>query len=86
MQQIEMFSAGWCTSCRALKPAIESFAEENKVELIYKDVDSPENMAEATAAGVKSLPFVRLKQDGEVVKSFVGVKSLKEIEDWYNEE
>lgn len=82
-----MFSAAWCTSCKALKPQIETFVEEhkNEVELVYKDVDNQENMNEASALGVKSLPFVQLRDGDQVLSSFAGVKSQLEIESWYKE-
>ena len=79
MFEINFYSASWCSSCRAYKP----IGQHPDVQLVYKDVDTGNNMQEAQEYGIKSLPFTVLKKDGEDVSSFPGIKSVAELNEWW---
>jgi len=73
------FWAEWCGPCRMLAPTIEELAEEyvGKVKIGKMDTDS--NQAAAMKYGITSIPTVIIFQNGEVVRTFVGLTSKKEI-------
>lgn len=84
MFEINFYSASWCSSCRAYKPNLDQFIEQHPdIQLVYKDVDTGNNMQEAQEYGIKSLPFTVLKKDGEDVSSFPGIKSVAELNEWW---
>jgi thioredoxin 1 len=64
----------WCAPCRALKPVIQEIISQNpSVSYQYIDVDS--NQAEATSAGIRSIPVVIVEKNGVETSRFVGIQS-----------
>ena len=68
------FWAPWCAPCRVLGPTIEELAQQydNRVTVGKLNVD--EHPQAASAQRISSIPAVLLFQNGEVVKSFVGIQ------------
>lgn len=66
------FWAPWCGPCHAIAPALEALATEyaGKVTILKMNVD--ENKEVPTAYGVRSIPFMVLFKNGQVVDSVVG--------------
>jgi thiol-disulfide isomerase/thioredoxin len=67
------FGAGWCGSCRLIKPKFKRFAMENtSVKFVYVDAEKfPESRA---LAEVKNLPTFAGYKNGELVYQQFGNK------------
>lgn len=81
MLEILYFSAPWCGPCRALKPIIEKIESEldsSKVKIHKINVD--DSPVETTAYNISSVPTFIFLKNNEIVFSFTGVKSAKEIQ------
>lgn len=62
------FHAGWCGSCRLFKPKYKRIAkEEENQSITFLDINAEENPESRKSAGVNSLPFFTIYQDGELV-------------------
>ena len=75
MVEIRKFEANWCGPCRMLKPTFQKLEGEfgNSVKFSYINVDEQQELA--TQYGVRSIPFVVIEKDGEIVQSVVGAQS-----------
>ena len=75
MVEIKKFEANWCGPCRMLKPTFQKLEGEfgNSVKFSYINVDEQSELA--GQYGVRSIPFVVVEKDGEVVQSVVGAQS-----------
>ena len=69
--RIYYFSAEWCGPCKRFKPLMESL-EKKGYPIHYQDVDVDPILAESYQ--VRSVPAVKIVQDGKVVESMVGVQ------------
>jgi thioredoxin 1 len=69
-----LFSAQWCSPCKAMKPTIEKLAEEHpEIKVVKIDVDDAPNLCKEYA--VMSIPKLILFRDGVDVKEHVGSAS-----------
>ncbi|XOB61972.1 thioredoxin family protein [Campylobacterota bacterium DY0563] len=75
------FYATWCPPCKILAGTLEDFDKvKPKNVTIYKvDIDQYRNLA--ISYGVKALPTLAYFEDGELVTTEVGLKSVKDLED-----
>jgi thioredoxin 1 len=75
MVEIKKFEADWCGPCRMLKPTFQKLEGEfgNSVKFSYINVDEQSELA--GQYGVRSIPFVVIEKNGEVVQSVVGAQS-----------
>jgi len=75
MIEIKKFEADWCGPCRMLKPVFQNLEETfgNSIKFSYINVD--EDQKQASNYGVRSIPFVVVEKNGEVVKTLAGVQS-----------
>ncbi len=75
MIEIKKFEADWCGPCRLLKPTFQKLEEKfgNSVKFSYINVD--EQQGSASKYGIRSIPFVVIEKDGEVVQSITGLQS-----------
>ncbi|MDG6882024.1 Thioredoxin [Phocoenobacter uteri] len=66
------FWAPWCGPCRAIGSVLEELAQEfdGKVKIVKMNVD--ENQSTPMQFGVRSIPFLLLFKDGEVIAQQVG--------------
>ena len=74
------FYADWCGPCQMLKPILEEVEKEHPdVEFVKVNIDEQQEMAEKYE--VMSIPtLVFLNDDGEIIETFVGMKSKQDIE------
>ena len=73
------FWAEWCGPCRLLTPTIEKLAADYQGKVKVGKVDTEENRATAGKYNISAIPTVLLIKGGEVVETFVGLKSEQEF-------
>lgn len=72
------FYATWCMPCKAMSPIIEEIAEEHKeVKFVKIDVDKNEELA--IQYNVMSIPTMMIMKNGEITKTFIGIKNKESI-------
>ncbi len=74
MTTIKHYTATWCSPCRALKPIMQEIAAQNP-SVNYQIIDVDSNQAEATSAGIRSIPVVIVEKNGVETSRFVGIQS-----------
>ena len=75
MKKVELYSADWCSSCKAVYPIVEKL-ENVEIEII----DVEKETERAVSLSIRSIPVVRvLDENGEQIHRFVGKVSKEEI-------
>jgi thioredoxin 1 len=74
MTTIKHYTAAWCGPCRALKPIMQEITAQNP-SVNYQLIDVDSNQAEATSAGIRSIPVVIVEKNGVETSRFVGIQS-----------
>lgn len=74
------FWATWCGPCRMLAPVIAQIAQEQEGKIKVGKIDVDEQPELAMRYGIASIPTLKVFQDGQVVKSSVGVIPKQMIE------
>ncbi len=70
------YFADWCGSCRLFAPKYKRISNDEKYSgLIFLDVNAEKNPEARKAAGVSSLPYFAIFENGELVD---GVATNKE--------
>ncbi len=73
------FWAEWCGPCRAIIPTLEQLADDYDGKLTVAKVNVDENRELAQKFGVRSIPFLLIVKDGEVVENMVGALGKPEF-------
>lgn len=70
------FWAPWCGPCRAIGPVLDDLATQvgDKARIVKMNVD--ENQQIPAQFGVRSIPFLAIIKNGEVVAQQVGAQNL----------
>lgn len=70
------FWAPWCGPCRAIGPVLDDLAVEmgDKARIVKMNVD--ENQQIPAEYGVRSIPFLVIIKNGEIVAQQVGSQNL----------
>lgn len=71
------FGAEWCGPCKVLEPIMEKVAEEASFVVFKVDVDDCPNLA--SRFKVRGVPTVLVFNNGEVVKSSVGLTNKETL-------
>jgi len=73
------FWAEWCGPCKAIGPTIEQLSSDydGKAKIGKVDIDS--NRDTAMQYNIQSIPSILIFKDGQVVETFVGMKSKDEL-------
>jgi thioredoxin 1 len=74
------FWAEWCGPCRALTPVLEQLASEHADSFTVVKINADDNMDTAAKYRAMSLPMIKVFRDGEVVKTVVGAKPKRMLE------
>jgi thioredoxin 1 len=80
MKKLVKFEAPWCVNCKSLSKLLESVKTELPIEVV--DIDVHTELA--TEYGIRGVPTLVMIEDDVEKKRLVGMKSLKELEDWIN--
>ena len=73
------FYADWCGPCQMMGPVLEEIAEEVKdtAKIVKVNVDDSADLA--MEYEVMSIPTMLIFENGNIVKTFIGVTSRSEI-------
>ena len=74
------FWAEWCGPCRAIIPTLEQLADEYDGQLKVAKVNVDQNRELAQKFGVRSIPFLLIMKEGQVVENMVGALGKPEFE------
>lgn len=81
MKSVLMLSSATCVPCKSLKPVVIEVCDSLGIELSIKTISGASDPL-VQKYNVRSVPVVFLLEDGEVVKSFTGVRSKEEVEEF----
>ncbi len=73
------FYADWCGPCSVMSPIVEDIASELEAEINVGKVNIDENEELAIKYDIMSIPTIILFKNGNIEKSFIGVRSKEEI-------
>jgi len=73
------FWAPWCGPCKMIGPIVEELAEEFAGKAKVGKVNVDDNQELAGQFGIRGIPTVMLFKGGEVVESFVGLRSKDDL-------
>jgi len=73
------FWAPWCGPCKMIGPIIEELSGEFAGKAKVGKVNVDDNQDLAAQYGIRGIPTVMLFNGGEVVQSFVGVRSKEDL-------
>lgn len=73
------FYADWCGPCKMMSPIIDEIAEERADSIKVGKVNVDENQELAMQYGIMSIPTIVIIKNGQVNKTFIGVRDKNEI-------
>ena len=73
------FYADWCGPCSVMSPIVEDIASELEDKINVGKVNIDENQELAIKYDIMSIPTIILFKNGDIEKSFIGVRSKEEI-------
>jgi len=81
------FWAPWCGPCQMMAPVLEELAREmeGKLKVVKLDTDLPENQQLAIEYNIRSIPNLKIFQNGKVVKDLVGYRPKEMLVDEVSE-
>jgi thioredoxin 1 len=80
MKRILRFTASWCGPCKSLATNLEQVDAKIPVEVV--DIDAHPEIA--TEYGIRNIPTLVMLNENIEVKRTTGVKTIKELKEWIN--
>lgn len=77
--KVKVLSASWCHACLLMKKRIKEYQKTHDIEFEFIDIDFESEKCEGLEIG-KILPVYFIFQDDQLIKRFVGEKSIDELE------
>ena len=74
------FWAVWCRPCLQLLTVLEDIAEEYQNYVIVAKINVDENPDTPLEYGIRSIPYLILFRDGEVIDTLIGAQSKDKLE------
>ena len=81
MKKVIRFTASWCQPCKMLAKTLEDVQTNLPIEVVDIDKD-PDTAIEF---GIRGVPTMVMVEDGTVLKRLVGMKTTKELQEWFGE-
>jgi len=75
------FYADWCGPCKMMAPIIEQLAEKYEGQAVIGKLNVDDNGETATAYQVRSIPYMAIFKNGEVVDSILGAVPAETLEE-----
>jgi thioredoxin 1 len=73
------FWAEWCGPCKMMKPVFEKVSTENETEVEMYTMNVDLNKEISSTLGIRSIPTVKIFNEGNVVDTRVGVMGENNI-------
>ena len=73
------FWAEWCGPCKMMKPIFEKVSTENETEVEMYTMNVDLNKEFSSTLGIRSIPTVKIFNEGNVVDTRVGVMAENNI-------
>lgn len=76
MKKLELYTSNWCSTCKVVKPTVESLEDvEKEIIDVEKETDR------AVSLGIRSIPVVRiLNEQGDELHRLVGKITKEELQ------
>jgi thioredoxin 1 len=82
MKKVYKFYADWCGPCKTLSKTLETIT----TDVIIEEVNIDENQSLPAKFNIRGVPtMVMLNEEGNLVKTLVGVKPKVELEKWLSD-
>lgn len=79
------FHATWCGPCKMMKPTFERLTNENTTEVGMFTMDVDANRELAVELGIRSVPTIKVFNEGKIKETKVGVLSEGQIKELVTE-
>lgn len=76
------FWAAWCAPCRAMAPAFERVASEQKTRARFAKVDTEQAQSVAARLGIRSIPTLIVFRDGREAARISGAMDAASLSGW----
>jgi thioredoxin 1 len=73
------FWAEWCGPCKMMKPIFEKVSTENETEVEMYTMNVDLNKEFSSTLGIRSIPTVKIFNEGNVINTRVGVMGENNI-------
>lgn len=77
--KVKVLTAAWCHACLLMKKRIKEFQKTHEIAFEFIDIDFDEEKCKGLEIG-KVLPVYFVYENDQLIKRFVGEKSLDELE------
>jgi thioredoxin 1 len=79
------FWAEWCGPCKMMKPIFEKVASSNQSDVQMYTLNIDNNHEVAVSLGIRSIPTVKMFNDGQAVQTKIGLLSENQINELVTE-
>jgi thioredoxin 2 len=75
------FYADWCGPCKVMAPYLDEIARDKAGQILIAKVDTDRSPEVSRRYNIKGIPFFARFEDGEVVKTLVGVVGKEALQE-----